>query len=224
VRWIESVWLALGGPACAADTNDLAHAAAAFERLRELERRGLPDPADFDAAFDALFARDTVPSAVEIMTIHKAKGLEFDLVILPALERTVTQGSDEFLLSLEFARAEREAFIMAARPAVGAQDARLFEFLRAQARDAAGLEAQRLLYVACTRAKWQLRLTVCWACCGPSLPRSGRCRRRQSGQWSLRRCAAPRCGGCRSAGRRRRRPRWDCAPKRRLRSSGARPR
>jgi ATP-dependent exoDNAse (exonuclease V) beta subunit len=160
VRWIESVWLALGGPACAADTNDLAHAAAAFERLRELERRGLPDPADFDAAFDALFARDTVPSAVEIMTIHKAKGLEFDLVILPALERTVTQGSDEFLLSLEFARAEREAFIMAARPAVGAQDARLFEFLRAQARDAAGLEAQRLLYVACTRAKWQLRLTA----------------------------------------------------------------
>jgi ATP-dependent exoDNAse (exonuclease V) beta subunit len=160
VRWIESVWLALGGPACATDPNDLAHAAAAFERLRELERRGLPDPADFDAAFDALFARDTVASAVEIMTIHKAKGLEFDLVILPALERTITQGGDEFLLSLELARPEREAFIMAARPAVGARAARLFEFLRAQARDAAGLEAQRLLYVACTRAKWQLRLTA----------------------------------------------------------------
>jgi ATP-dependent helicase/nuclease subunit A len=34
----------------------------------------------------------------------------------------------------------------------------LFEFRRAQARDAAGLEAQRLLYVACTRAKSELHL------------------------------------------------------------------
>jgi ATP-dependent exoDNAse (exonuclease V) beta subunit len=36
----------------------------------------------------------------------------------------------------------------------------LFDFLRHQLRDAAGLEAERLLYVACTRAKWQLRLTA----------------------------------------------------------------
>jgi ATP-dependent exoDNAse (exonuclease V) beta subunit len=43
---------------------------------------------------------------------------------------------------------------------VGADGDRLFEFLRHQLRDAAGLEAERLLYVACTRAKWQLRLTA----------------------------------------------------------------
>jgi ATP-dependent exoDNAse (exonuclease V) beta subunit len=49
---------------------------------------------------------------------------------------------------------------MAARPAVGADSDRLFEFLRHQLRDAAELEAERLLYVACTRAKWQLRLTA----------------------------------------------------------------
>jgi ATP-dependent exoDNAse (exonuclease V) beta subunit len=176
VRWVETVWLALGGPAGAADANDLAHAAAAFERLRELERAGLPDPAEFDAAFDALFARDTEPAAVEIMTIHKAKGLEFDCVILPALERTITPRNDEFLLSLEFARPDRDAFVMAARPAVGARDSRLFEFLRAEAKDAAGLEAQRLLYVACTRAKWRLHLTATVAETAPEQefrPRSG---------------------------------------------------
>jgi ATP-dependent exoDNAse (exonuclease V) beta subunit len=50
--------------------------------------------------------------------------------------------------------------VMAARPPVGAENDRLFEFLRHQLRDATGLEAQRLLYVACTRAKWQLRLTA----------------------------------------------------------------
>ncbi len=42
---------------------------------------------------------------------------------------------------------------MAARPPVGSESDLLFEFLRYQARDAATLEAQRLLYVACTRAK-----------------------------------------------------------------------
>jgi ATP-dependent exoDNAse (exonuclease V) beta subunit len=49
---------------------------------------------------------------------------------------------------------------MAARPGVGADRDRLFDFLRRQVRDAASLEAERLLYVACTRAKWQLRLTA----------------------------------------------------------------
>jgi ATP-dependent exoDNAse (exonuclease V) beta subunit len=49
--------------------------------------------------------------------------------------------------------------VMAARPGVGGED-RLFEFLRHQLRDAGALEAERLLYVACTRAKWQLRLTA----------------------------------------------------------------
>jgi ATP-dependent helicase/nuclease subunit A len=54
--------------------------------------------------------------------------------------------------------------VMAARPPVGAQSDLLFEFLRCQRRDAADLEAQRLLYVACTRAKRQLRLTATTGC------------------------------------------------------------
>jgi ATP-dependent helicase/nuclease subunit A len=50
--------------------------------------------------------------------------------------------------------------VMAARPPVGSEADLLFDFLRYQRRDAAVLEAQRLLYVACTRAKCQLRLTA----------------------------------------------------------------
>ena len=103
------------------------------------------------------------------MTIHKAKGLEFDMVVLPALDRSVPQNRDELLLSHEFARTGRDGMVMAARPAVGTERDLLFEFLRCQRRDAATLEAQRLLYVACTRAKCQLRLT---ALVGPP-PRTG---------------------------------------------------
>ena len=58
-----------------------------FIRLRELEERGLPDAADVEQSFADLYAEGGLASAVEIMTIHKAKGLEFDFVVVPALDR-----------------------------------------------------------------------------------------------------------------------------------------
>jgi ATP-dependent exoDNAse (exonuclease V) beta subunit len=159
-RWIERTWLALGGPACAASAQELKLAGAAFARLRELESSGMPDAADLPNSFNDLFADHGGASAVEIMTIHKAKGLEFDLVILPALDRAVPPEHGQLLLSHQFARAGRDGMVMAARPPVGADSDLLFEFLRCQRRDASVLEAQRLIYVACTRAKCQLRLTA----------------------------------------------------------------
>jgi ATP-dependent exoDNAse (exonuclease V) beta subunit len=159
-RWVERTWLALGGPSTASGAEDLELASAAFARLRELEERGLPDAADLFAGFADLYADHGAAGRVEIMTIHKAKGLEFDLVIVPALDRFVPPSRDQLLLTHQFARTGRDGMVMAARPPTGANSDRLFEFLRHQLRDAASLEAERLLYVACTRAKWQLRLTA----------------------------------------------------------------
>jgi ATP-dependent exoDNAse (exonuclease V) beta subunit len=159
-RWVERTWLALSGPGTATGAEDLELASAAFARLRELEERGLPDAADLFAAFADLYADHGAAGRVEIMTIHKAKGLEFDCVVVPALDRFVPQSRDQLLLSHQFARTGRDGMVMAARPPTGADSDRLFEFLRHQLRDAAALEAERLLYVACTRAKWQLHLTA----------------------------------------------------------------
>jgi ATP-dependent exoDNAse (exonuclease V) beta subunit len=159
-RWVERTWLALGGASSAASPQDLELAGAAFARLRDLEQRGLPDAADLPSRFADLYADHGAASAVEIMTIHKAKGLEFDMVVVPALDRHIPRSRDQLLLSHQFSRTGRDGMVMAARPAVGADGDRLFAFLRHQLRDAAGLEAERLLYVACTRAKWQLRLTA----------------------------------------------------------------
>ncbi len=159
-RWIERTWLGLGGPGCMTSVQDLQLASAAFARIRILEERGMPDAAELPEIFADLFADHGEASAVEIMTIHKAKGLEFDLVVLPALDRAVPPDRNQLLLSHQFARAERDGMVMAARPPVGTEADLLFEFLRYQRRDAAVLEAQRLLYVACTRAKCQLRLTA----------------------------------------------------------------
>jgi ATP-dependent helicase/nuclease subunit A len=159
-RWIERTWLTLGGASAAASMQELELASAAFSRLRSLEERGMPDGADLPHSFDDLFADHGSASGVEIMTIHKAKGLEFDMVVVPALDRRVPRNRDQLLLSHQFARTGRDGMVMAARPPVGGQNDLLFEFLRCQRRDAADLEAQRLLYVACTRAKRQLRLTA----------------------------------------------------------------
>jgi ATP-dependent helicase/nuclease subunit A len=159
-RWVEQTWLALGGPACATGAEDLEHVGRVFSRLRELEKHGVPDPADLNSSFDDLYAEYREPSAVEIMTIHKAKGLEFDMVIVPALDRHIPRNRDQLLLSHQFARTGRDGLVIAARPGIGADPDDLFEFLRYQTRDAAGLEAERLLYVACTRAKWRLYLSA----------------------------------------------------------------
>ncbi|MEO7207578.1 MAG: UvrD-helicase domain-containing protein [Steroidobacteraceae bacterium] len=159
-RWIERTWLGLGGPGCMTSAQDLQLASAAFARIRTLEERGMPDAAELPGIFADLFADNGGASAVEIMTIHKAKGLEFDLVVLPALDRAVPPERNQLLLTHQFARTGRDGMVMAARPPVGAEPDLLFDFLRYQRRDAAVLEAQRLLYVACTRAKCQLRLTA----------------------------------------------------------------
>ena len=157
-RWVERTWLALGGAACAADERGLAHVRVVFARLRDLGEHGFPDSADLVRRFADLYADGGAQSPVEIMTIHKAKGLEFDLVVVPALNRHARQGASQLLLAHQFARTQRDGMVMAARPPVGGGINRLFEFLRVQARDAAALESQRLLYVACTRAKSELHL------------------------------------------------------------------
>jgi ATP-dependent helicase/nuclease subunit A len=161
-RWVERAWLALGGPSCAKDARELDQVQAVFARLRELERQGLPDPALFAQRFADLYADDGAECGVEIMTIHKAKGLEFDCVIVPALHRHNRVAGGPMLLMHPFARSDRDGLVMAARPPIAKRDNKceLFAFLRRQASEAAHLEAERLLYVACTRAKHQLHLSA----------------------------------------------------------------
>jgi ATP-dependent helicase/nuclease subunit A len=160
VRWIERTWLCLGGASCAAGEAELELAQAAFYRLKAFEERGMPDVSALTESFADLFADSGSSGSVQIMTIHRAKGLEFDFVVLPALNRPSPPNQGRLLLAHQFARTGRGGMVMAARPAVGAERDRLFDFLRFQQSAASKLEAQRLLYVACTRAKSRLWLTA----------------------------------------------------------------
>ena len=159
-RWVERVWIALGGPSTGLSETDRASARAAFSRLEQMDASGLHDPTQFESAFDRLFPADEGDQPIEIMTIHKAKGLEFDMVIVPRLEARTRSASRSFLQQYRFSREDRPGFVLAAAAGAGEEEDALFEFLRRADQDSARLEAQRLLYVACTRAKSELWLSA----------------------------------------------------------------
>lgn len=158
--WVERTWISLGGPATLASAQDLEDARAYLLRLDELdEASDLSDVTRLEEQLEGLCARPRAESAtrVEIMTIHKAKGLEFDTVILPGLERCVS-GDDQPLLYWTRVPGLNEGLIFAPLTAAGAETDPIYQWARLLERGRTEQERARLLYVAATRAKRDLHL------------------------------------------------------------------
>ncbi|HEY9181958.1 MAG TPA: UvrD-helicase domain-containing protein, partial [Gammaproteobacteria bacterium] len=88
--WIERTWIELDGPACLDDEAERSSAEQFFALLGGAETGGdLDDPALLQAALDTVQQQADAPRerGVEIMTMHRAKGLEFDTVVLLGLAR-----------------------------------------------------------------------------------------------------------------------------------------
>ncbi|MEO8164005.1 MAG: 3'-5' exonuclease, partial [Betaproteobacteria bacterium] len=159
---VEGVWLALGGPACVTDATDLEDAEIFFDELERLEDAGeLSDFTVLRQRLDKLYAIPDVnagPDAVEIMTIHKAKGLEFDTVIVPGLDRPPGSGRKPLFAwrSLVGGR-----LLLAPIDATGGEKEPLYAYVRELDKAAEDIEAARLLYVAVTRAESHLHLLAC---------------------------------------------------------------
>jgi ATP-dependent exoDNAse (exonuclease V) beta subunit len=101
---VEGAWLRLGGPACVQEPADLEDVKVYLDLLESMERGGdLEDLAGLEQALLRLFAvPDTeAPDALQVMTIHKAKGLEFDAVIVPGLSRASRKDEPELMRWLE---------------------------------------------------------------------------------------------------------------------------
>ncbi len=95
---------------------------------------------------------------VEVLTMHGAKGLEWDVVIVPGIGR-VPRGDREPLLhwlDLPGAAGESE-LLLSPISAAGARAGRsLAQYIRRLRKQRARLERARLLYVAATRARREL--------------------------------------------------------------------
>ncbi|MBE0500990.1 MAG: UvrD-helicase domain-containing protein, partial [Desulfuromonadales bacterium] len=157
-RLVESCWLSLGGPACvtAAELDD---ARQIFTLLEELDDGG--DLVDFEyleTRLEKLYASPDPEATdfLQVMTIHKAKGLEFDAVILPGLGRKI-KGEDKTML--RWIDHPDYGLLLAPIPAYDQGDAgTTYRAIGAINQDRSTLETLRMFYVAVTRARSRLFL------------------------------------------------------------------
>ncbi len=159
--WIEGVWQDLGGPAALRDQRDLELAEQYFQTLDEYDQGG--DIAEAYLLHERLAAREdrgADPTVrVHLLTIFKAKGLEYDVVILPALDGTTRQDDKQVVAWHEFSDADNVTrYLMAPIEAVGEDSDPVQSLIRRFEREQAANERDRLLYVAATRAKKRLHL------------------------------------------------------------------
>lgn len=160
VELVEAAWLALDGPSCY-PAQDLRHATRYFDLLTAQAGRIEVFSAQ---RLNSLLEREYVApparaeAVVEIMTIHAAKGLEFDVVIMPGLGRRPRAQSRRLLEWRTHHTATGTELLFAPIEATGIATTPINAYLRAAEQREADAEAHRLLYVAMTRAREALHL------------------------------------------------------------------
>ncbi|HEX6829174.1 MAG TPA: 3'-5' exonuclease, partial [Burkholderiales bacterium] len=159
---VEGAWLALGGPAVVEDETGLDDAAVFLDYLETAEAGS--EIADLGALLDGLedlYAQPDVHAGeqIQVMTIHKAKGLEFDTVIVPGLGAVPKRADPKLLLWMERHHAPGRAdLVLAPVKEQGADPDPIYRLLSALDEEKGAHEDARLLYVAVTRAKRRLHL------------------------------------------------------------------
>ena len=169
VHWVEACWMQLGGPAACSGQSDIEAAEVAILALLRLQQSGdLWSRKLVDEQLEKLFAPSALPAGphLQIMTIHKSKGLEFDTVLLPYLNRKANADKGGLLNWFELVE-EREDTIetdcllapLDTRLDKGSQSKEpIAALIRSFHRQRATNETLRLLYVAATRARRSLHL------------------------------------------------------------------
>ena len=162
-RWLQGVWLMLGGPLTLENPAAMADVEAFFRLVDDLAASKRLTPEMLAQKAGELYAPPDplAGAALQLMTIHKSKGLEFDTVILPGLQRLPRANESSLLLWDEIATVGARAQLVVApirqRGSDGGE-ASVYDTLRRLEAERSAHEAERLLYVGATRAIRQLHL------------------------------------------------------------------
>ncbi len=111
-------------------------------------------------ALEKLYApsRPDASIRVHLLTVHKAKGLEFDTVIVPGLERRSRADDKRLLQWARLPGASGRGLVVAPVAGKGDDPNPLYRWLEGLESGKLVQEKRRLLYVAATRAKRRLHL------------------------------------------------------------------
>ncbi|MGV7221232.1 MAG: UvrD-helicase domain-containing protein [Nitrospinales bacterium] len=158
---LEACWMDLGGPTCldlgTSNSTSMDDVQIFFD---EVEKASIAGNAKrllkFENKLSDLYASNSVSSedAIQIMTMHKSKGLEFDFVILPGLGKKGMADNKKLIYWM----AHGTNILMAPLPKVGDTDSNIYNFLSRLDKDKSYYENFRLLYVSATRTKKQLHI------------------------------------------------------------------
>ncbi len=165
--WVQTVWKRIGGAGCVNET-ELANLKLLWKCLDELP--GEPDLLGI-ALQTALESLTAIPNpaatsehGVQLMTIHKSKGLEFEVVIVPELQAGAGQPTTRMLTWLERGIAAPDEsgaiteFLIAPVQPRGEEGGQAKKWVDRVYRDRERQEIRRILYVAATRAREELHL------------------------------------------------------------------
>ncbi len=164
--WLEEIWLRLGGAACV-DSTAQVNLKLLWSCLDQLPG-GEADllGSTLDAALDKLTALPDPEASsdcgVQLMTIHKSKGLEFEVVIVPELQSGGGRDRPKMLSWLERGLAEPDEsgeiteFLIAPFQRKGNDRGEAKAWVDRVYRERERQETRRILYVAATRAREEL--------------------------------------------------------------------
>lgn len=157
---VEHCWYRLGGMLLL-EPQQIEDCETYFQLLREMEQvKPVADLTEIKSKLDESYGNAVVPgdNPIQIMTIHKSKGLEFDHILLPGMDKS-GRGDDKPLLAWShqvLPDPYDEALMLAPIHKRYESNDSLYDYLIFQEKERAEYEAARLLYVAVTRAKQTL--------------------------------------------------------------------
>ncbi len=165
---VERTWRSLGGDAALSE-EQRGNVLRYLRVLRGVESEGdRVDLSVLSARLKKLYAEPISGSIengrlpVELMTIHKAKGLEWDVVLVPGLERGGGRSTSVLLNWLEFDAAPdgetSASVVLAPIWQKGTDSDKLSNWLTSIRAKREAAERKRVFYVATTRAREELHL------------------------------------------------------------------
>jgi ATP-dependent helicase/nuclease subunit A len=165
---VERTWHTLGGPHCMA-AGEWPTVQELFRMLDKLESEsGWPTASQIEEQLFKLYAPagGAEDAAVEVLTLHKAKGLEWDVVLLPGLHRFGRKNDSRLAEWMEQVLPEADGeggdavsrVLLAPIKHASEEEEAINKWIRDANAERDREELKRLLYVGCTRARQKVHL------------------------------------------------------------------